>query len=93
MTFRAIVRDGLIVVNTHGEVPDGTPVEILLPHGSPTKGNRKRPLTKKARKKGPGRPTDPLFGFGMWKHRTDIKDSAAFARELRRRTSRRPLNG
>jgi len=28
-------------------------------------------------------------GFGAWKHRTDIKDSAEYARELRRRTSRR----
>jgi hypothetical protein len=29
MTFRTVVRDGLIVINTHGEIPDGTPVELV----------------------------------------------------------------
>lgn len=96
MTFRTTVRDGLVVFNTHGQIPDGTPVEIL-PMRS---GGTRRVSTAKtasssaraaksrvsARKK---TVRSPDFGFGMWKHRRDIGDTAAFARELRRRSSTR----
>jgi len=83
MTFRTTVRDGLIVVNTHGAIPDGTPVEIVR-LDAPKKGRSKRATTK---------PTRLPAGFGGWHHRTDIKDSAEFARTLRKRASRRPTRG
>ncbi len=77
MTFRAVVQDGLIVINTHGSIPDGTRVEVQpLRTNAPA---RKPKRTAKA----------PLPAFGGWKHRTDIKNSAAFARSLRRKASRR----
>ena len=77
MTFRAVVQDGLIVINTHGSIPDGTRVEV-------------QPLLDKAPARKTKRVTKgPLPAFGGWKHRTDIKSSAAFARGLRRKASRR----
>lgn len=85
MTFPTVVRDGLIVINTHGEIPDGTPVEVVRLK----KGTKK--TSKRTRKASSSK--DPLPGFGGWKHRTDIKDTAEYARELRRRVSRRARNG
>jgi hypothetical protein len=43
MTFRGFVRDGKIVIDTHGELPDGTPVEAL-------------PLSPKRKPKGKAKP-------------------------------------
>jgi hypothetical protein len=86
MTFRTVVKDGLIVINTHGEIPDGTPVEVVL--SSNRTGGEKG--TRRSKSKAP---TVPEFGFGMWEHRKDIKDAAEFARELRVRTSRRVRRG
>ena len=88
MTLRAVVRDGLIVINTHGQIPDGTPVEVL-------------PIRKRAASRTGGRrgsrngkgSSAPEFGFGTWSHRTDIKDAAVFARRLRSKVSRRPRRG
>jgi hypothetical protein len=88
MTFRTVVKDGLIVINTHGEIPDGTPVEVVrLDTGA-------KKVAKKAGKRDRSRAKakDPLPGFGGWKDRTDIKDAAEYARELRRRVSRRARN-
>lgn len=90
MTFRTVVRDGLIVINAHGEIPDGTRVEVVLSgHGgavreAPAKGSRRG--KSKA-------PKVPEFGFGTWKHRKDTKDAAGFARSLRVRTSRHARRG
>jgi hypothetical protein len=103
MTFRTVVRDGLIVINTHGEVPDGTPVRIVLPAGNAGAAPaRRRTSGSKAGKRGArgraekrvgatgGRQRSlPEFGFGLWKHRSDIGDTAEFARELRTRSSTR----
>lgn len=77
MTLRSVVRDGLIVVNTHGELPDGTPVVILR--------DDKPPVTKKkgrAKVKGAGKKVLPS-GFGAWKGRDDIGDSAEYIRRAR----------
>ncbi|MFN0011589.1 MAG: hypothetical protein ACKVS8_08090 [Phycisphaerales bacterium] len=82
MTFRAVVQDGLIVVNTHGSLPDGTRVQVQA-----LRATARAPKAKRASK-------SALPPFGGWKHRSDIKDAAAFARSLRRKTSRRgPSNG
>jgi hypothetical protein len=93
MTFRSVVRDGIIVINTHGELPDGTPVEVV-----PSKGRNARAArttTAKTRRKGKkgGRhaEADPLPGFGILKDRADWKGKSAvqIIRELRRKALRR----
>jgi len=43
---------------------------------------KKRPHVARSAKR-------PLHGFGAWKHRSDIDDTAEFARSLRRRVSSR----
>lgn len=93
MTLRTVVRDGLIVVNTHGEIPDGTPVVIMRddrPRRSvkKAKGPAKRTAKKKAARAGVRPKSDPIMKvFGMWKDRPEWKgkSSAEIARELRER--------
>lgn len=91
MTFRTTVQDGLIVINTHGEIPDGTVVEVLpvQRNGAAKPQATKRGSKKKSNARGRARVSDehPLPGFGSWKHRTDIVDTAAYARDLRKRAS------
>lgn len=90
MTLRSVVRDGLIVVNTHGEIPDGTPV-VILRDDQPQRGGKKtKPPAKRAKKKkarGATKPkADPIMKvFGMWKNRPEWKgkSSVEIARELR----------
>lgn len=86
MTLRAVVQDGLIVVNTHGEIPDGTRVRIVVPREAKAPQRRTRSVSKRSLA------AKADFGFGMWKRRTDIKDSAEYARGLRKETSRRGRN-
>jgi len=76
MTLRSIVRDGLIVVNTHGEIPDGTPV-VILRDDKPRRKVKKEAKTKRSTsKKLPG-------GLGGWKDRKDIGDSGEYIRRPR----------
>jgi len=53
---------------------------------APVAGAKPRPSVKDKSGKSA---EHPLPGFGAWKHRTDIVDSAAFATGVRKRTSRR----
>jgi hypothetical protein len=62
MTFKAIVQDGLIIVNTHGTVPDGTAVEVEIVRKTKA---RAKPAARK--------PKGKLPGFGMWAHRKDLE--------------------
>lgn len=88
MTLRSVVRDGLIVVNTHGEIPDGTPV-VILRDDQPRRGGKKaKPTAKRAKKKARSaakKPLRDLPAFGIWKDRPEWKGktSAEIARELR----------
>ena len=71
MTFRATVRDGLIVINTHGELPDGTAVEVVRTAiGAKAK---KSPAGRKARKKTRSNDDPFLAILGMCKDRLDWK--------------------
>lgn len=72
--FRTVVRDGLIVINTHGEVPDGTPVEVMRTADRATNRAGKK-AAKKSKKKSKQKtpPLDNLPGFGMWKDRPEWK--------------------
>ncbi len=90
MTFRTVVKDGLIVINTHGEIPDGTPVEVVLASNGT---GEKKSMSKGSRRSKGKAPKMAEFGFGMWKHRKDIVDTAEFSRELRIRSSRRIRRG
>jgi hypothetical protein len=61
MTFRAVVQDGLIVVNTHGTIPDGTPVDISI--AKRKRGTPKRPARKRAVSSRKNARRTPLFGI------------------------------
>lgn len=90
MILRAIVQDGLIIVNTHGEIPDGTQVEIVLPN--PRKKSKKsapaRRGSPKPSKSQRGR-SAPTPGFGMWADRQELEPSAEAVDRLRTLTRRR----
>ena len=102
MTFRGVVRDGLIIIDTRGDLPEGTRVRVVAPaiprspsarstarKAAPKPGG-KAPNRKAAARRGVGRRTAPTdLGFGMWKHRADITDTVGFARALRTKVSRR----
>ncbi|CAG0953348.1 hypothetical protein PHYC_00322 [Phycisphaerales bacterium] len=78
MTLRDAFRDGVIVPEPNGILRNGDIVEIVRARASKTL--KRRPAKSKRSK--------PAAEFGAWKHRTDIADSAEFARQLRRRSSR-----
>lgn len=83
MNFRAVVRDGLIVVNTHGTLPDGTAVEVSVA------ARAKRAKTaKKKRRTGPARPPHTP-GYGMWADREELGAQDAAVSQLRAATRRR----
>jgi hypothetical protein len=79
MTFRAIVKDGRIVVDTHGALPDGTEVRITRAR----KSRRGASGDRDSKKRGTGKARPRLRGAGIWAHRGDIVDSVEFARSLR----------
>ncbi len=100
MMLRTIVRDGLIVVNTHGELPDGTRVVIV--RDDRPRQNAKKIMTpakratkkKAARRAKRGPLSDPILKvFGMWKDRPEWKgkSSAQIARDLRESVYSRSL--
>ncbi|HYE62416.1 MAG TPA: hypothetical protein VD997_10500 [Phycisphaerales bacterium] len=78
MTFKAIVQDGLIIVNTRGTVPDGTAVEVEIVRKRKA-AVRKKKATKKAAPHTPG--------FGIWRDRPefDTDDPVKVLRALTRR--------
>lgn len=86
MTFRAVVRDGMININTHGELPDGTVVEV-----SPVRRRARKTSTRSARKSTKATKTaktkaNPLLALaGIWKDRPDWrgKSTLEIQRELR----------
>lgn len=96
MTFRAVVQDGLIVINTHGAIPDGTTVRVVRA-GAPRKvAKTASRATKGPRAKEAGKPVrrvaqkpHPLLALaGIWKDRPDWrgKSSTEVVAELRRRS-------
>jgi hypothetical protein len=90
MTLRAVVHDGLIVVNTHGAIADGTTVEILVPaEARSSKPTKRAARAGKTRVKGSTKSHVP--GFGMWADRTDLGTSEDAVDRLRKQTRRRRL--
>lgn len=80
MTFRGIVKNGVIVLQSDAELPEGTSVRVT-PSRGPSKKSGKAAKEKQ------------LPGFGAWSHRKDIKDGASFARKLRKNLLRRGGRG
>jgi hypothetical protein len=71
MTFRGVVRDGVIVI-LDGEIPDGTPVEVSPLHRrSKKKASTSTKSAKPTRARKP--PLEKLPAFGMWKNRPEWK--------------------
>lgn len=87
--FKGVVVDGVLVMNTHGILPDDSIVEgvaakegMLVRATKATRGKvTRRPKGKKA----------PLYGFGLLKDKPEWKGrtGAEIARELRSNSSRR----
>ena len=75
MTFRTTVRDGMININTRGEIPDGEVVEIVRIGPASSKSTAKTVKRSRATK----RPKkDPfLAAFGAWKDRPEWKGKTA----------------
>lgn len=97
MTFRTVVRDGLIVINTHGELPDGTPVEVVRTPSAESNNTRtvkKRSKSARGASKPAGGVSDPIEALaGIWKDRPDWKGktTSQIAAELREKSlGRRP---
>ncbi|HLK16074.1 MAG TPA: hypothetical protein VKT78_14805 [Fimbriimonadaceae bacterium] len=84
--YKGIVRNGKIELQSGADVPDGAEVVVLVGE----EGTKVPPIRRRVRRRG-STATDLLNSeiFGMWADRTDIKDSAAFVRELRERAWRR----
>lgn len=102
MTYRGVYRDGIVVLRGAVDLRNGQPVDVKSTGSSSVKSNASakaksavggaRGAKGRAKSRKPAKPKSakhPLPGFGAWKHRTDIVDSAEFARWLRRRTSTR----
>jgi len=90
MIFRTTVKDGLIIINTHGKIPDGTPVEVVRVKPPRKKSAAKKPVKKKATGR-KAKKTDAAEAFqslaGIWKDRPDWKGKTTLeiAAELRRK--------
>ncbi|MGH7132970.1 MAG: hypothetical protein ACREJO_13600 [Phycisphaerales bacterium] len=93
MTFRAIVKDGLIVVNTHGALADGTTVEILVPGGTSKRRGTKKKSSSTTKKPAPRRTKGGQTpGFGIWADRADLGTSDQAVDRLRASTRRRRVD-
>lgn len=90
MTFRGVYRDGVIYVKDAQGLRDGDVVEITggTAHSTSRSAKRDKKNTRGGSRKSVD-PKHPLPGFGAWKHRKDIGDTASFARALRERISSR----
>lgn len=90
MTYRAIVQDGLIVFNTKGAIPDGTPVEITVARSRAnapsrvSKGGKAKPSSRHTTT-----PPTRVPGFGMWADRKDLGPAESAVERLRASTRRR----
>ncbi len=107
MTFRAVVRDGMIAINTHGQLPDGTEVEVLpVNRPAPRRKGKKKAAKAASRTRGSssrGRAgksakasADPLDSLiGIWKDRPDWKGKSTLeiAAELREKALGRTRRG
>jgi hypothetical protein len=91
MTYKGVYRDGIVILHGDVDLQNGAPVEV---NPAPRRSSRTAKTTAPKRRSGATKKSSkksdhPLPGFGSWKHRSDITDSARFARELRGRVSRR----
>lgn len=96
MTYRGVYRDGIVILQGDVDLRNGDSVEVNATPARKPKAEKKSASGTnlrrgKVRSSSPKRTTakHPLPGFGAWKGRTDIGDTAEFARALRKRTSTR----
>ena len=78
MTYRGIVKNGVIVIEAGGELPDGQVVDVTTVSTTAPRGDSK---------------TENLPAFGLWKDRGEWSDSAEAARQLRQMTESREGTG
>ena len=74
MTFRGIVKNGVVLLNGDARLPDGTLVDIAprARTSDRTNGHAKKHAIEKSVPKTPKRSPKPLHGFGPWKDRPDF---------------------
>jgi hypothetical protein len=98
MIYRGVYRDGIVILEGDVDLQNGEPVSVSRGKNvkskskakSATRGRKPAAASAKSRTPAANRSAKhPLPGFGAWKHRTDIADSVAFARALRRKTGAR----
>ncbi len=91
MTFRGVVKNGVIVLDNGAPLRDGDVVEVARAARRVTSKAR----TRTAVKAKPRKSRDPLPGFGVWADRADWKgkSSARIARDLRRAAAGRKGRG
>lgn len=83
--LRAIVQDGLIVVNTHGAIADGTTVEISVAQVGT--GKKKSGAAKSTKKKKSSKPSHAP-GYGIWADRSELGSPEEAVDRLRAKTRR-----
>ncbi len=100
MVYRGTVLRGVVVLNDPAALPDGTSVEVWPQRQSPRTrstakaGSKAKPAATAARAKASKkRASKNLPGFGSWRHRKDIGDTAEFVRRLRSGVFERPRRG
>jgi hypothetical protein len=77
MMFRGTVKNGVVVLNGHAELPEGTSVRVVPAIARKKKSSKRAPAKSK--------PLENLPGFGMWKGRWPGKSSVEVAKQLRRK--------
>lgn len=99
MTYRGIYREGIVILEGEVDLRDGATVDV---HLSPIRKSSKRKAAEKGGlRRSVKRPVPakrasakhPLPGFGAWKGRDDIGDTAKFVRDLRKRVGARGKRG
>lgn len=88
MVYRGTVLRGMVVLNDPGALADGTPVDVRPRRqgrraAAKRVGEAKPAATATRGKAAKKRGSTDLPGFGSWRHRKDIGDTAEFVRRLR----------
>jgi hypothetical protein len=99
MVYRGTVLRSVVVLNDPAALADGTPVEVRprrngLAGKAAKAGTKSKPAAPSARNRASKtRASKNLPGFGSWRHRKDIGDTAEFVRSLRSGVFERPRRG
>lgn len=88
MILRGIYRDGVVFLNRNTGLRDGDTVEVTRERAKTndrrvSNGKRARVTGGDSSVRGRANKAEHLPGFGIWKRRKDIGDTAAYVRKMR----------